>query len=278
MNKLMALDVKENIAMIDYFFHDFMGRALLAGVGLGSISALVGCFLLWRRMAFFGDAMGHAAVLGVALGTLLNLNVYLFIILVCVLVAVTIGVARQRSVISVDTWLASISYTSLALGMIILSKSVSIQIEPESILFGDILGVDRIDILWIYIVALIVWGGAIGRWQKVLLLTLDEELAHTSGVSVTSMRLGFTLCVAIVTAVGLKTAGALLLPALMILPAASVSRYSQSPEIMVAAATVVSLLSVVIGIWGSFYYDIPSGPSIVMVAFGFFILSFLGKR
>ena len=79
MNRHMVQPVRGNTIMIDFLLHDFMGRALLAGIGLGSVSAVMGCFLVWRRMAFFGDAMGHAAVLGVALGTLLNLNVYLFI-------------------------------------------------------------------------------------------------------------------------------------------------------------------------------------------------------
>ncbi|WP_052045935.1 metal ABC transporter permease [Candidatus Paracaedibacter symbiosus] len=264
--------------MVDFFLYDFMGRALLAAMGMGFISAVMGCFLVWRRMAFFGDAMAHAAVLGVALGVILEVNTYLFIAVICLMTAVIIGAAQQRSSIPIDTWLAAISYTSLALGIILIAKTKGIRIDPEAILFGDILSVSRQDLAWIYGVVVVVWGFILVRWQPLLLLTLDEELAVTAGVNVTSMRLAFTICLAIVTAVGIKASGALLLPALMILPAASMARFARSPEVMVAGATVISLLSVTLGILGSFHFDTPSGPTIIVTACGFFLLSSMLRR
>ena len=272
---MMGLKV---ITMINFFLYDFMGRALLAAIGMGCVSAVMGCFLLWRRMAFFGDAMAHAAVLGVALGTILQVNTYLFIALICLMTAVIVGILQQRSRIPVDTWLASISYTSLALGIIVIAKTTGIRIDTESILFGDILSVSRQDLIWIYAAVIVVWSFIIVCWQKLLMLTLDEELALTSGISVDALRLGFTFCLAIVTAVGIKASGALLLPALMILPAAAMARFSKSPEMMVAGATVISLLSVVLGIWVSFTFDTPSGPTIVVTACGFFILATLVRK
>lgn len=266
------------MTMINFFLSDFMGRALLAAIGMGCISAVMGCFLLWRRMAFFGDAMAHAAVLGVALGTILQVNTYLFIALICLMTAVVVGILQQRSRIPVDTWLASISYTSLALGIIAITKTKGIRIDPEAILFGDILSVSRQDLIWIYGAVVIVWGFIILCWQKLLLLTLDEELALASGIPVAGLRLGFTFCLAIVTAVGIKASGALLLPALMILPAAAMARFSKSPEIMVAGATLISLTSVIVGILASFEFDTPSGPTIVVTACGFFIISSLRRQ
>lgn len=264
--------------MIDFFFYDFMGRALLAAVGMGCISSVMGCFLLWRRMAFFGDAMAHAAVLGVALGTILSLNVYLFIAIICVVAAVIVGLLQQRSRIPVDTWLAAISYTALALGIIVISKTKGIRIDPEAILFGDILSVSRQDLAWIYSAVVLVWGVIILRWQELMMLTLDEELALTAGVPVSALRLTFTFCLAVVTAVGIKASGALLLPALMILPAAAMARFARSPEVMVLGATAISLLSSALGILGSFHFDTPSGPTIVIIACGFFILSAVLRR
>lgn len=264
--------------IIDFLFYDFMGRALLAAIGMGCISAVMGCFLLWRRMAFFGDAMAHAAVLGVALGTILSLNVYLFIAIICVITAVIVGLLQQRSPIPVDTWLAAISYTALALGIIAISKTKGIRIDAEAILFGDILSVSRQDLVWIYSAVILVWAFIIWRWQELMLLTLDEELALTAGVSVSGLRLAFTFCLAIVTAVGIKASGALLLPALMILPAAAMARFARSPEMMVLGATAISLLSVVLGILGSFQLDTPSGPTIVVAACGFFVVSAVVRR
>lgn len=264
--------------MIDFLFYDFMGRALLSAIGMGCISAVMGCFLLWRRMAFFGDAMAHAAVLGVALGTILNFNVYLFISLICVITALIVGMLQQRSRIPADTWLAAISYTALALGIIVISKSRGIRIDPEAILFGDILSVSRQDLVWIYSVVILVWGFIIYRWQELMVLTLDEELALTAGVPVSSLRFAFTFCLAIVMAVGIKASGALLLPALMILPAAAMARFAKSPEMMVAGATVISLLSVILGILGSFQLDMPSGPTIVVIACVFFVFSTVLRR
>lgn len=259
--------------MIDFLLYDFMGRALLAAIGMGSISAVMGCFLLWRRMAFFGDAMAHAAVLGVALGTILNLNVYLFIAIICVITAVIVGLLQHRSRLPVDTWLAAISYTALALGIIVIAKAKGIRIEPEAILFGDILSVSRYDLVWIYSVVALVWGFIICRWQTLMMLTLDEELALTAGVPVSGLRFALIFCLAIVMAVGIKASGALLLPALMILPAAAMARFAKSPEMMAVGATMISLLSVVLGILVSFQFDMPAGPTIVVISCLFFVSS-----
>lgn len=259
--------------MIDFFLYDFMGRALLAAIGMGSISAVMGCFLIWRRMAFFGDAMAHTAVLGVALGIILGLNTYVFIAIICLIAALIVGAAQQRSLIPVDTWLATISYTSLALGIIIIAKTKGIRIDPEAILFGDILSVSRVDLAWIYGTVIVVWSFILLAWQPLLLLTLDEELALTAGIPINAMRLAFTLCLALVTAVGIKASGALLLPALMILPAASTSRFARSPEGMALGATALCLISVTSGLLASFYLDTPSGPTIIVTACIFFLAS-----
>lgn len=226
-------------------------------------------------MAFFGDAMAHAAVLGVALSVILNINIYLFISFICMVTALIIGFLQQRSRVPPDTWLAAISYTALALGIIIISKSPNLRIDPEAILFGDILSISWQDLIWIYCVVLFVWGVILYRWQELIILTLDEELALISGIPVNTLRFTFTLCLAIVIAVGIKTSGALLLPALMILPAASLVRFAKSPETMVAGATVLSLISMILGIFGSFSLDLPCGPTIVVTACLFFILSTL---
>ena len=264
--------------MIDFFFSHFMGRALLAAIGMGCISAVMGCFLLWRRMAFFGDAMAHASVLGVALGFLFHIDIYFFIAFICLILASVMGILQQRSRIPIDTWLAAISYTSLALGIIVIAKTPGIQIDPEAILFGDILSVNLPDLIGIYLSVLAVWTFIIIGWQKLLLITLDEELAIASGISLLPMRLGFTVCLALVTAVGIKASGALLLPALMILPAATMARFARSPEEMVGGATVCSVISVLLGMTASYYYDTPSGPTIVVMAFLFFFFSFLLKK
>lgn len=263
--------------MLEYLTSDFAVKALIAGLGVAVPAAVVGCLLVWRRITFFSDALGHTAVLGVALGALFQANLYLFIIITCSAIAVLLAPISKRSQLSADVWLTIISYGALALGMIIVSKITWMRIDPEAILFGDILGVDHHDILVVYGVAIVLICILVRYWRPLLQLTVDEDLAATAGVKVTKVKAAFLLAVALITAVGLKTVGALMLPGIMIIPAVTARRFSQSPEQMIVIAILLAMLSVIGGIALSFNYDLMTGPSIVVTALGLLLITRMVK-
>lgn len=259
--------------MLEWVLNDIVGRAILAGIGIAVPAAAIGCFLIWRRMAFFGDALGHTAVLGVALGAILQINIYCFIVVICLVVSLLLGRVSKRSYLPADIWLSIFSYGALAIGIMLMAKTPWLRLEPETILFGDILAIDYTDLITIYAAGAILAVLLFYFWRALIQLTVDEDLAAAAGINVGLFKTLFLFVMAIVTAVGLKTVGALMLPGLMIIPAITVSRSSNSPEQMILTAIIVSIAAVVIGITQSFYFDLLTGPSIVVASLSILIVT-----
>jgi zinc transport system permease protein len=258
--------------MMDLLLSNFIIRSLIAGALLAPSLALMGCFLMWRRMAFLSDTLSHGAVLGVALGLFLQMEVHLSVLVVSLFIALILSLRRQSHFLPPETWMSITSYGSLALGLILLTFNRQNRVDPDSILFGDILGTSPMDMIWLLGIGVFVAGMCYLNWRQWLLLTLDEDLAQTSGVPVTRHRMLFIGVIALVIAIGMKIIGALLLPALLILPAATVSRISKTPEQMVLLSIAFLLICYFLGFYLSFEFDSPTGPTIVVVS----TLVFLG--
>lgn len=258
--------------MIELLQQEFIQRAVLAGVGLSIPMGILGCFMLWRRMAFFSDAMGHAAILGVVLGVILHIQAQVGVIVISLLAALILSRHRLSSRFPLDTWLGAVSYGGLALGLCLIGLYPALRINPESVLFGEILSTTRTDLIWVLAVAgitpLLFWL----IWRPLLLVTLDEDLAATDGIPVQRIQLIFLTAIALVTAVGLKITGALLLPALMVFPAATASCFARSPESMVGFSCLIAMMSFLAGAALSFSLDLATGPTIVVSSLGMMLL------
>lgn len=263
--------------MTDLFFNPLVCKALLAGFGLALTTGPLGCFLVWRRMAFFGDALAHSSLLGVALGLLLHIDINIGIVAICLLCATILAKTHSRQHLSADAWLGIISYSALALGFLAISKSGS-HIDLESYLIGDILTIRSQDLYWVYGCAFLVGIFFYWKWRELLLLTLDEELAQTSGVSVGLLRGAFMVTLALTVAIALKAVGALLMPALLIMPAATAGRFGRSPEHMALIAIGVSFVGVSSGLLGAISFNTPSGPTIVVSSLLFFLGSLMYSK
>ena len=244
---------------------DFLIRAALAGVGVALAAAPLGCFLVWRRMAYFGDATAHAALLGVALAFAFQLSIFAGVLVVCLAMAMVVSALSERG-LGIDTFLGVMAHSALAFGLVAISLQQGVRIDLQAYLFGDILAVGRGDLG-------VIWGGAalvivlLGiRWQALLTVTLSPELAQAAGLSPKREQLILTLALAATVAVAIKVVGALLIIALMLIPAAAARPFSNSPERMVMVAAAIGAASAVIGLWLSYLYDTPTGPSIVCVA------------
>jgi zinc transport system permease protein len=260
--------------MIDLFFNTLVCKALLAGFGLALTTGPLGCFLVWRRMAFFGDALAHSSLLGIALGILLHIDMNIGIVAVCLLCATILAKTHSRQHLTADAWLGIISYSALALGFLALSKSGS-NADLESYLFGDILTLRLQDLYWIYGCSFLVGVFFLWKWRELLLLTLDEELAQTAGVSVGFVRAVFMVILAFTVAIALKAVGALLMPALLIMPAATAGRFARSPEQMAIIAVATAFLGISIGLTAAISFNTPSGATIVVSCLVLFLTSML---
>ena len=253
-------------------FDDFLVRAGLAGVGLALATGPLGSFVVWRRMAYFGDATAHAAILGVALALAFDLPVGLGTLAVALVMAVTVAALSARGW-AMDTTLGVLAHSALALGLVAVSFVHGVRTDLQAYLFGDILAVTRGDLGFIWGGSLVVLALLVWRWQRLLTATLNADLAHASGIDPNRERLILTLALAVVVAVALKVVGALLIAAMLIIPAAAARALSRTPEAMAGLAVVFGMLAALIGLALSLWQDTPAGPSIVTAAAAIFALS-----
>lgn len=251
---------------------DFFVRATLGGVGVALAAGPLGCFLVWRRQAFFGAALSHSALLGVALGFLLGINLTVGIFVLCVMLAVLLVLLERQRFLASDTLLAILAHSALALGLIAVAFMERLRIDLMAYLFGDVLAVSIEDLYWIYGLAVATIAVLMFIWRPLLSSTVSEDLAEVEGVPVTRVRLILTLLIAGIIAVGMKIVGILLIISLLIVPAATARRLSTTPEQMAVMAVLIGMLSVVGGLFGSLQWDIPAGPSIVVAAAAIFVV------
>lgn len=256
-------------------FDDFFLRAILAGIGLAITTGPLGCFVIWRRMAYFGDTMAHSALLGVALSLLLSLNLMVSVFVVAAMVSLLLLVLQKRQALSADALLGILSHSTLAIGLVLVAFMSWVRIDLIAFLFGDILAVTTADIAVVWgggalVLALIAW-----LWRPLLAATVNAELAEAEGLHPERARLAFMLLMALVIAIAMKIVGIMLITSLLIIPAAAARRFSTTPEAMVILASLIGAVAVVLGLFGSLTYDTPSGPSIVVAALILFLFSLL---
>ncbi len=254
---------------------DFFTRALVAGIGLAITVGPLGCFIVWRRMAYFGDTMAHSALLGVALSFLFQIDLTIGVFVVAALVSVALLALQKRGALSTDALLGILSHSTLALGLVLVAFMSWIRVDLMGFLFGDILAVSRTDIAMIYgggaiILALVVW-----LWRPLLASTVSEELSAAEGMAPDRARIVFMLMMALVIAIAMKLVGVLLITSLLIIPAATARRFAVTPEQMAVIASAIGALAVAGGLFGSLRFDTPSGPSIVVAALLLFLVSLL---
>ena len=253
-------------------FDDFLLRAALAGVGLALATGPLGSFVVWRRMAYFGDATAHAAILGVALALAFDLPVGLGTLAVALVMAVTVATLAARGW-AMDTTLGVMAHSALALGLVAISFVHGVRTDLSTWLFGDILAVTRGDLAFIWGGALLVLTLLVWRWQALLTATLSPDLAHASGIDPDRERLILTLALAVVVAVALKVVGALLIAAMLIIPAAAARALARTPEGMAVLAVGFGMVAALAGLGLSLWQDTPAGPSVVTAAAAIFVLS-----
>jgi len=252
---------------------DFFLRAMAAGVGVALIAGPLGCFIVWRRMAYFGDTIAHAGLLGVALSFLLDVNVMAGVFVVAALAALALLLLQRQTVLPSDALLGILSHSTLALGLVLLAFMAWLRIDLLSYLFGDILAVSASDLWVIWSGGLAVLAALAWVWRPLLAASVSTELAAAEGMRPEQARLVFMILIAAVIAVAIKIVGILLITSLLIIPAATARRFAAGPEQMAVFAALLGMAAVLLGLFGSLEFDTPAGPSVVVAALLFFLLS-----
>ncbi|MCT8267673.1 zinc ABC transporter permease subunit ZnuB [Afifella sp. JA880] len=256
---------------------DFFVRALLAGIGVALVAGPLGCFVVWRRMAYFGDTMAHSALLGVAIAFLFDINLTFGVFAVATSASLgLVALSRNRS-LPADALLGILAHSTLALGLVLIAFMTWIRIDLMSYLFGDILAVSRTDVMLIYGVGAVVLAILVAIWRPLLAGTISPEIAVAEGLATERARLVFMLLMAAVIAGAMKIVGVLLITSLLIIPAATARRFASTPERMAVIAAIVGALAASGGLFGSLEFDTPSGPSIVVAALILFLASLTWK-
>ncbi len=255
---------------------DFVIRALVAGIGIAIVAGPLGCFIVWRRMAYFGDTMAHSALLGIALGFLLALDLTLGVIVVTVTIAALLVLLQQRRPwLAADTLLGILSHASLSVGLVAIGLMTWLRVDLLGYLFGDVLAVTAADIALIYAGGLAALTVLAFIWRPLLAATVHEDLARAEGIPAGRVRLAFMVLIAVVIALAMKVVGILLITSLLIIPAAAARRFAGTPEAMAALAALAGCAAVGLGLFASLRFDTPSGPSIVVAAAALFAASLL---
>lgn len=237
--------------------------ALLSGVCLSFLLAPLGCYLLWQRMAFLGDTLSHSAILGIALSVLFHFPFhYLGTILYLLGFVFLLDQFTYKKSISNDTALSLLSYGGMSFGLVIL-HFCGADHSLKKILFGDLLSMDYQSLMWLVGLSIVVNIYLSIFHEKLILYILDADLAQQSGLNVKQVRLLFLFVSAVAIAVAIHWVGALIAPALLIIPCTAVFTSTASPKETLKKALLFALFSFPAGVFGSFYLSLPIGPTIV---------------
>ncbi|WP_368184456.1 metal ABC transporter permease [Aestuariibius sp. HNIBRBA575] len=256
---------------------DFLVRAALAALGTSLAASLLGCFVLWRRMAYFGDATAHAAILGVAVSLAFSMSVFVGVIAIALLMGLALFFLELQGR-ETNTVLGVLSHSGLAAGLVAVALIPGMRVDLDAYLFGDVLTVGRADLV-------VIWGGAAlvvavltWQWQALLTSTVNRDLAMAAGINPHREQLILTLLLALVVAVAIKVVGALLITALLIIPAATARGITRSPEAMAVLSGLCGAIAALGGLQIAIWANTPVGPTIVCTAAGLFAMSLIMPR
>ncbi len=268
----------ETLLPFDWAEFHYMKNALLAVLLITPLFGLVGTMVVNNRMSFFSDALGHSALTGIAIGVLMGVDNYLFSMLgFALLFALGISAVLDSGNSSADTIIGVFSSTGLALGVVLLSASGGFA-KYSSYLIGDILTVQPSEILLLLFVLL----GVLVIWffffNKLLLVSINPDLAASKDIRVRLIQKLFVIIVAVIVTVSIKWVGVLIINSLLVLPAASARNVARSMRGYHGIAVLISVVSGVAGLILSYYCGTAAGGTIVLLAAAAFFVTFLVNR
>ena len=267
--------------LFDIFHYGFVQRAMIAGVMIAAISALLGMFLVLRRFSLIGDGLAHTTFGSVAVVLLIGISpLYVTLAALPLVMIASLAIFKLTSSrkINADAAIGIVSSLGIAAGIIFASLSGGFNVDLLSYLFGNILTVNNTELFLSFIVFLIVVAMVIYFYDDLFAVTFDQELAQSMGYNTRRINVILFLLTAIAAVLAMKVAGIMLVSALLILPALTALQLSVSFRATMIAAVVFSILAVVCGIIVAFLLNLPAGATIVLINIFFLFLVFVAKK
>lgn len=257
------------------FQYAFMIRALIGALIVGIVCPVLGTYVVLRGMAFFGDALAHIVLPGVVVAFLIGWPLGVGALIAGVLAALLIGAISRRTDVREDAAIGVVFAGAFALGIALLSVQRSYAVDLTHILFGNLLGVTNSDLLLSGILGGVVLLTVFAFYKEFLVLSFDPLLAATLRLPVVFLQNLLLVLLAGVIVVSIQAVGVALVIAMLITPASSAYLLSKRLPSMMMVAALIGSISALVGLYLSFYANIPSGPAIVLVETGIFLLVFL---
>lgn len=251
--------------MFDFFHYAFLLRSLIAAVIVGALASTVGVFLVLRGLSFIGAGIAHAAFAGVTFGFLTGTNPLVMAFIFSMISTGLIDLIRRYGELKYDAAIGMFFALTMALAIIFIGLMKSYNAEVMGYLFGNILSITKTDVYAILVVAVITFIFIAGVFKELHFISFDEGLARASGIPVTVIFSLFLLMTALTIVVSLKAVGVILVFALIVIPAAAAYQLTHRLGIMMTWAIIFGVLCTTAGMFFSYYFDLPSGATIVVV-------------
>lgn len=260
---------------LDPLQYAFMQRALTGTIAIGILCAVIGSFVVLRRLAFIGEGLAHGSLAGLAIGYIMRWDLYLTGNLYTIGLALVIGVLHEKAKVSLDTAIGILFSTSMALGIALISSLKFYTTDLTGYLFGSVLAITPFDLK-------IILGAAAGIllivflfYKEFVFYAFDPEMSEVAGLSRAGLHYTLLIMIATTVVIAAQTVGIILVTALLIIPAASAQQWTRSLKRLLLLAVLFGLSSAVIGLYLSYYFNIASGASIALTAAVIFFVSFL---
>lgn len=264
--------------MLDIFHYGFIIRGLEIGIIIGAIAPLIGIFLVLRRYSLIADTLSHVSLAGVAIGLLLNINPLFTAIGAAVVSSVVIERLRLSKRVFGESALSIFLSGSLAIAVVLISLAHGFSVDLFNYLFGSIVTVKQSDVVIIGVLGIVSFLTVIIFYKEFIFTTFDEEAAQVSGIPTRFINTLLIILAALTVALAIPIIGILLISALVVIPVVSALQLKKSFLQTILYAEGFSLFSVIAGIIGSFYLNIPAGGAIVLLTLFIFILVLIYKK
>ena len=268
--------------MIDYivgpFQYGFMVRALIVSVLVGVMCPVLGAYVITRGRAFMGDALAHSVLPAMVVAFLLGISPFFAAVPAGIVIALLMGSVARRTGISEDTSIGIIFAGMFALGLVMLSTSNNITVNIEDLLLGQVLGVSQTDVFVSLGLTALVIAGLYAFHRQLVYTTFDPVGAKVVGIRTGLIEYVLLALLALVIVIGIQAAGIVLVMAMLITPAAAAYLIAKRFTGVMIIGALIGALSAVAGLYLSYHADLPSGPSMALVATGIFAVAAVMKR
>jgi zinc transport system permease protein len=269
------------MSIAEIFSYGFMQRALLSGLLVGVLCAVLGVFLVLRRLSLIGDGLAHVTFGSVALALALKTNpLYVTFAALPLVLLSSLGILKltRKARIYGDAAIGIVSAAGIACGVILAGISGGFNVDLFSYLFGNILAISTVELYLALALFCLVIGGIGLFYNELFAITFDEDLARTSGIRVEKLNALLALLTALTVVLAMKVAGILLVSALLIIPAVTALQVARGFRTTLLLAALFSSISVVTGIILSFVLNLPAGGVIVLVNIALFVSAFAWRK